>query len=416
MNAFWSVVIPLLLQAWSFFIALYPIWLPILLAAIFWDVWLNYIRVKNWAKLKTVLLEIRLPQEIVKSPRAMEVVINSLYNTGGEGNFALRYWQGNTRPTFSLELVSDGGRVRFLLWTRENLRNYVESQIYAQYPDVEIHQVEDYATKIVFDPKINTVWGCRFELAASNVLPIASYVDYGLDLDKNPKEEFKIDPLSQTLELLSTVKPGEHMWLQIVIRAHKNEKRGGPFSEASDWRKEIRKTRDAVFEAIKKEGRIAGTTNEIATVSALGRAYQKYPFDCGMRALYIVDDKEKFSVPMIGTLTSLLRPFSYSAASFKGAFKDDTMAGFNGFKVAGGTGFDFPWQDFKNKRVNRLRKNILDQYKRRAFFWPPYKEKTFILTSESLATIWHFPGETSAAPGLERIPSTRAQAPNNLPV
>ena len=119
---------------------------------------------------------------------------------------------------------------------------------------------------------------------------------------------------------------------------------------------------------------------------------------------------------MIGTLTSLLRPFSYSASAFKKAFEKDTLAGFNGFKVAGGTGLDFPWQDFKKIRVNKMRQKILDRYKRRAFFWAPFKDDTFILTSEALATIYHFPGETAAAPGLERIPSTRAQAPSNLPV
>ncbi len=65
--------------------------------------------------------------------------------------------------------------------------------------------------------------------------------------------------------------------------------------------------------------------------------------------------------------------------------------------------------------MNYKKYRQLDAFKRRLFFIPPHKEKHMIMTSEALATMYHFPGATAAAPGLQRIQSKRAQAPQNLP-
>ena len=415
MNTFWSAVVPLLSQAWSLFLSLYPIWLPLALISVFWDLWVHYVRTRLFSETKYALLEIRIPREIRKSPRAMEVVFNSLYNTADEGTFWFRYWKGQVRPWFSFEIVSDFGQIRFFIWAQEKHKNYIESQIYAQYPEVEIHQVEDYTTAFSFDPDVNNLYGTHFEKAGPNTLPTVTYEDYGLD-QVMLKEEQKIDPLSQLLELMSIIKPGEHIWLQIGIQAHKKERHGGVFTEATDWRKEIAKTRQKLFENMKKEGRSAPAKVEQSLLDALGRAYQKYPFNCSIRAIYWADEAQKFRGPMIGTVVTLMRPFSHSASVFSGSFDKDSFAGFNGFKPADGTGFNYPWQDFRKINSNRRKKEIVDSYKHRGFFYNPYKRKTFILTSEELATIYHFPGSTVAAPNLGRIPSKQSQPPSNLPV
>jgi hypothetical protein len=394
-------------------LAWYPVWLPLILIAIFWELWVRYVRTLAFSNTKYTVLEIRIPRDMFKSPRAMETVLNAFYQTGREGTFIDRYWKGQVRDSFSLEIVSDGGQIRFLIWMREAMRNYIESQMYAQFPEVEIHEVPDYVQSFDFKPGVNQMWGARYELSEASPLPIRTYVDYGLD--ENPEEEEKVDPLSQVLEFLSTVKAGEHFWFQMVIRAHKSEKRKGVFSEKTDWRKEIAETRKKVYEAIKKEERGRPTAGETELLEALSRAFQKFPFDCGMRSLYWVDKAEAFNPAYIGGVLGFMRPFSFSGSAFKGTFKQFSFGGFNGFKPEGGTGFEYPWQDFNGWRVNKNKKKLLDAYKYRSFFNPPYIYKTFILTTEALATIFHFPGATAAAPGLGRIPSKRAQAPGNLP-
>jgi len=91
----------------------------------------------------------------------------------------------------------------------------------------------------------------------------------------------------------------------------------------------------------------------------------------------------------------------------------------NGFGVGLFTDFDYPWQDFMRMRRTQREKMMLDAYKRRGCFYGEYQywaEKPFVLTTEELATIYHFPGGMVSTPTMGRIGSRKAEAPNNLPV
>jgi hypothetical protein len=62
-------------------------------------------------------------------------------------------------------------------------------------------------------------------------------------------------------------------------------------------------------------------------------------------------------------------------------------------------------------------KKFLKGYKRRNFFFPPVKgNKIMVMSSEELATIFHFPGQVAAAPSFTRILSKKSEAPANLPI
>jgi hypothetical protein len=99
---------------------------------------------------------------------------------------------------------------------------------------------------------------------------------------------------------------------------------------------------------------------------------------------------------------------------------------------AGGftTSFDYPWNDYKDRRLNRIKKEVFADYKRRRYFRPdkkinphfflPFLEKmtkynNFILSTEELATIFHLPSTVVSAPTFDRAESKRGEAPSNLP-
>ena len=44
-----------------------------------------------------------------------------------------------------------------------------------------------------------------------------------------------------------------------------------------------------------------------------------------------------------------------------------------------------------------------------------FEQHTFVLNTEELATMWHFPGQILKVPTLERIESKEASPPPNLP-
>lgn len=392
--------------ALKYLLIFYPIWVPIVLMAVFWDVWLRYVRAYFTAKTTMKLLEIKLPREILKSPLAMEIALNVLHQTGGEGTFIDRYWDGKYRAISSLELISIGGEVHFYVWIRAGLQALIESQLYSQYPNIEVYEVPDYSVGITYNPAVNNVWGTEFALTKPDPYPIKTYVDYGLD--KDPKEELKNDPLTAVLEYLGSLQPNEQAWFQIIIRAHKEEKRAGVFSKKTDWRPEAKAlVKDIIKNAtIKPEGQeIGGPINlsdgERQLIAGIERTVAKNAFDTGIRGMYIAP-KETFNRMNVGGMLGSFKHFNSNAA--------------NGFKPTGQTDLDYPWQDFMGMRLNTMKRKMLAAYKRRAYFWKPYKRKWFVLSGEELATIFHFPGQVAATPTLTRIPSKKAEPPSNLPI
>ena len=105
-------------------------------------------------------------------------------------------------------------------------------------------------------------------------------------------------------------------------------------------------------------------------------------FDVGIRVLYI-SPKETFDTPFgIGGNISSWNQFNSES--------------WNGFKSNGKKWYQsfagYPWEDYKNMRRNRFGRLALMAYKRRSFFYTPFKTKPIVLNTEELATIYHFPG------------------------
>src|SRR5690606_2608572 len=46
------------------------------------------------------------------------------------------------------------------------------------------------------------------------IMPIKTYIDYGLD--KMPKEEEKVDPITPMLEVMGSIAPHERLFVQII--------------------------------------------------------------------------------------------------------------------------------------------------------------------------------------------------------
>jgi len=410
---------------------LYPIWLPIILAIIFWDMWVHYIRNAYFASLKYSLLEIKLPIEINKSPAAMEVVIDSFWQIGGETTFFDRYWTGKTRPYYALELVSIEGDVHFYVWTRSSEKDLIESRIYSQYPGVEVYEVPDYTTGVQYDESKNKMCACLFKLVdKNNALPIKTYVDFGLD--QNPKEEHKVDPLTPILEFLGTLGPGEQAWYQIGIHTHKAgadrpkknkwftlgfdfeksmigfyiDTKGMSVFQKKDWKDDAKKEIEKIRKTLENKDhperfpRIM-TKGEMETIAAMERTTAKPAFNTGIRAIYIAD-KDKYIAGRKNDLYGAFRHFNSI---------------YNGLKPTMFTGYDNVWQDFMGIREVKQKKHMIAAYKKRGFFFSPYKEKeVFIMNGEELATLFHFPGGVATTPNLTRIPSKKSEAPSNLPI
>ncbi len=404
-----------LLSAFSALWSFWTVWLPLVLGTVFYETWMKYVHTKFIAEKETVLLEIRIPRDITKSPVAMEIFLNSLYQSSS-GNFISVFLKGSVRPWFSLEIVSLGGNVKFFIWCQKSSKNSIEAQLYSQYPNIEIYEAEDYSLPVVYDQEAIGLNGAQLTLTKPDPYPIKTYVDYGLDRD--PKEEFKIDPITPLIEFLGSLKPQEQGWVQILVQAHKTEKalEGRIFKKKEDWKKaakdEIKKiVKDSIFAGGKDKdgneiktdyGRISSAEKD--TILAIERSISKNAFDTMIRLIYVAP-KDVFNSGGLGGIIGSL-----------GSFNSLTL---NGFKKGWGPTYDYAWQDFGKKKEHINKRKLLEAYKKRSFFNIPYKNfhgKPFVLTTEELATIFHFPGEVSKTPTFERILSKKSEAPANLPI
>jgi len=399
LGGFWQGV-DLLLATWF-------IWLPIALFILFWKQWMIYIRTYYIQKQGSVLLEIKLPKEVTKSPAAMELVLIQLWQKGSPKNLFETYWDGKVPPWFSFELASFAGEVHFYIWTPLKFKDLIEAHIYAQYPSIEIYEVEDYTVPVTVET--HEMWGTYFKFTDPDPFPIKTYVDYGLDRD--PDEEFKIEPMTSLVEFFGAVKRGEQVWLQIIIQAHRSEWLAeGSLWKKKDWKDDAKKKIEEIKKeaTVEVEGDFSGirsfTEGQKRKIDAIERSLGKFAFDVCIRGFYIADSDEYFNAANITGLIGSTRQFNSNEL--------------NGFKLGWFTDTFYPWQNYFGKTIPAMKQGMLDAYKLRSFHQMPYKhwhQKPLVMTTEEIATMYHFPGEVLSTPTFPRIPSRKAEPPSNLP-
>jgi hypothetical protein len=397
----------------SVMIALTPIWLPIGLFYITFDRWMYYIQNKFAAENGRSTLRINLPQEVFKSPEAMESVFAQIHNVNTPDNLLQTYIDGKHPLTFSFELVSIGGEVRFYINVpTKKTKNSVEAQLYAQYPGIEVIEEDlDYTDEIKWDPEKYEYMAFHMGKKEDEVFPIKTYIDYGLD--KIPKEEQKFEPMAPMLEILGKVKPHERVWVQILATPHvKKNFKNGSLTEIPTWDKKSQATINAILKRDTRPDPDSGeyekapmlTIGEREKIAAMERNAGKYAYEVGIRWLYITE-KGKFDGDVI---SPMIRSFSQY-----------DIIGRNGIGVRWRTDFDYNFiSDRSGKRKLRLKKYELGKYKDRNYYHQDRKthiDATKVFSSEELATIFHIPGSSVVTPTMPRITSARKEPPSNLP-
>ena len=402
-------------------------------------VWLHFVKQNFKAGIKWVLLEVVPPREVTRSPKAMELfLVNGLYHWSLKGGLE-KYWVGAFRLFFSLEIASIDGQVHFYIRIPSRLRELVETQMYAQYPQAQIREVDDYTLAV---PEIVPdgpwqLWGCEFDLEKPEAYPLKTYVDFGLD--KDPKEELKIDPLSPVIELFGSLKDGEQMWMQLVIRPSDKKFKLRGKKGRHDWVTAVEYEIDKLTEpyrkdSLKEDGSPFVELRPPPTVDAKMKAMMnkktKLGFDTGIRVCYVAK-KEAWDMNHRRDIRLIFRQYANPELNSLHRM-NSTQA-----DALGGGGFIGSFFMLSSKTVTRLSNRMLGQYRDRSFYegslreellahlpWPIspnifpkyFQSSTFVLNVEELATLWHFPGQILKVPTLERIESKEAAPPTNLPM
>lgn len=399
--------------------------LPFILYNRFLFFWMWYKAEQYDGTVKKIVLEIKIPKEVVKPIKAMEQVIAGFHGIHDVFNWREKWLQGEFQLTFSLEIASVEGKIHFFIRLPQIFRPLVESNVYSQYPEAEITQVEDYS-KFIPQGVPNKDWdvfGFDFIASRKSAYPLRTYKEF--EELKEIVEEKRLDPLSGLLDGMSILNPGEQMWLQIVIK---------PVREEIPWQEEGREIVNELVHREKEEtsmpsifkeaadvlisGKQPGqlpeeekreiippemklTPGERDVVKAIEDKISKFGFDTNIRCLYLAK-KEVFLKP--------------KARMFYGFFKNISNESLQGLKPWTKTMPKIQW--LLKKQRTYLRKRILfRRYQRRFSPLFPHKGGTYVLNTEEIATLYHFPGRAVApAPAIPRVEAKKREAPSGLPV
>ncbi len=382
--------------------------LPIFLFALFWTLRLYQKRIEFLSKVKWVMLELKPPKDLIKTPKSMEQVFSSFYGIYSGGiKWHEKYLDGKVDLWMSLEMVGRGGGTHFYLRCPAQFRNLAEAAIYAQYPDVEIVETQDYTEEMpeVLPNEIWDLWGGGFTLAKNSAYPIKTYPYF-----EEVKEEKRIDPISNIAEAMSKLKDDEMIWIQLLVSPTGAQTGSDLKKECED---EIKKIVDSTREP-KGEGETISlgmwklTPAQQDVIKAIGNKGTKMPFQFSLRAIYI-DKKNEFTMSNVAALRSAFQLFNTSDLN---ALKGDKLSTSYGKFL----GRILPW--YKQFQINSKKRRIYDYYRKRKFGYSGrlVSEALPILNTEELATLFHFPAGVVKAAKLQTIYSRKGEPPVNLPI
>lgn len=357
------------------------IWLPIVVVLGYFA-YRNNRRAQTLLEMEHTLLVLEIPRTNEKKELAAEQMFASLHGIlRSKRELAA---QGGLQEHISFEFAAIGKQIRFYVWVPKYLQNFVEGQIYAQYPQVQIHEAEDdYAAR---DFSHEVKYTAELGLIDDEVLPIKTF------------DSFDVDPLAGITATLAKLEdPNEEMWIQVLARPipddwhrkaskyatrvksgkgkFKNDSFGaviyfiGQMLEAL-WKPPEDKAKSAPEVSERDKGRI----------SEVDKKSTKLGYQVKVRLAYLGND----------TTTARLR-----MQAIVGTFKQFNSTNLNGFQL---------------KNPSYAAEGIA-QYRARFFI-----DRGYILNIEELASLYHLPHTNVETPNIVWASSKTAEPPSKLPV
>lgn len=362
----------------TFFLQWY-VWMPVV-AVLSFLTWRNYKKVELERQDEADLLILEIPKTNDKQELAAEQMFASLHGILRDKD-ELRA-NGGHQEHLSFEFASVNGQIRFYVWVPRGLRSFVESQIYSQYPAVQIRDAdEDY---IAHEHDHTVAYSSEIILTENDVLPIKTF------------QNFEVDPLAGITGTLAKLEStGEEIWVQILARPiaddwHKN---------TDSWISRVRSGKKSIttgglswlpqlFEALwrpPEESQKTTIQKELSErdktrISEAEKKATKLGYEVKIRVAYLGESQVHARQQMQAII---------------GTFKQFNSTNLNGFKAG----------------IAHFGKEHLDSYRKRSF-----GSKSFVLNIEELASVFHLPHTNVETPNIVWASSKTAEPPAKLPI
>lgn len=373
MNAFLQMI-NLLLQ--------WYIWMPIV-AILAYLTWRNYRQIDAVKSIESTLLVLEIPKANDKSELAAEQLFASLHGILRDRDELKN--SGGIQEHLSFEIASVNGQIRFYVWTPKTLQSFVEGQIYAQYPSVQIHEAdEDYVTH---ERQHSVIYTSEIALTGSEFLPIKTF------------QSFEVDPLAGITGTLAKLEStGDELWVQVLVRPIadtwqkdsdrwiKSIKSGGTFLSGGGFNMQWL---GGLFEALWKppeQGEGGKTTVKELSERDKNRLSEaeskagKLGYQVKIRLAYLGESETDAKLRM---------------QAIVGTYKQYNTTNLNGFKSIN--------QSFKKEDLARYRARL-------------FADRGFILNIEEVASVFHLPHTNVETPNIVWASNKTAEPPAKLPI
>jgi hypothetical protein len=356
------------------------VWLPIV-AVLAYLTWRNYQKVDIIRDIESTLLILEIPKANDKSELAAEQMFASLHGILRDAKELKE--NGGYQEHLSFEIASVGGRIQFYVWTPKSLQSFVEGQIYAQYPQVQIRTAdEDYVTH---ERQHSVVYTSEIVLTDTEFLPIKTF------------QSFEVDPLAGITGTLAKLEnTNEEIWIQMLVRPVQDD-----WHKATDsWIKTVKTGNVSLFAPGGAGKWFAGLLEALWNPPEQGDAAK--PKELSERNKTRISEAEKKATKLGYQVKMRIAYLGESSTDARlrmqgivGTFKQFNSTNLNGFKIAN----------------DSFAKEALAKYKTRLF-----ADRGYLMNIEEVASVFHLPHTNVETPNIVWASTKTAEPPAKLPV
>ena len=375
-------------------------------------------------RIRWKFIEIKVPREVLKGPKAMEQFFQELAPLANRPGTIWKKWlDGEIVRYHTIDIIGRNNEVRFFMRISDRILPAVEGFLYGQYPEIEIVHCEDPLKEFPQTYKELSsqgyeIWGNELLQGKSPSISIKTYNEFE-QLQGDEKGRI-IDPFSVLLELISNLKPSEMILVQFMLN---------PDTSHSPWKDEAKKILEEFRNTTQqlgedKEGNPQyrfrfRTPGEEGVIKRLEEKVERATFETTIRYIYLAPKEiYNFNIGYRGIQT-FFNQFRHDRQSLDRNFSVMTKAEWYYVPfIFPGTRLYWRRHAFWRKYMERfLPEHTFASKLFESHFWAwAFSHHPPILSSEELATLFHIPTNVVlTAPSMERIESKRLAPPSHLP-
>jgi len=340
-------------------------------------------RYRKWvSQQKLVTLLLKVPRNNEKTALSAEQMYASLHG------ILRKKWdrlvEGSLQEHVSFEVVSSNKYIKFYAVAPEHIIEFLEGQLYAQYPTLLIERVDDYAAS--YDTNTRNYAVTELHLDKDSAYPIRTF------------EKFDVDPLAGITAVLSKLgDTNNQIWIQYLVRPVENDWQQKSMGQIAKIRGQVGGSgvvtgllnfftmvfshilsSGAASETKSEERKLTGPEEE--AVKGISEKATKLGYEVRIRIVCFGNDPMEAK----GKIQSIV-----------GTFKQYSATNINGFN--------------SRKIIINLPEE-LEKYKKRDFWG-----KGYVLNTVELASLFHLPSIAVETPAIVWSTAKVAEPPSNLP-